>query len=65
MAKGEKRQVTLINLQLVLDNQVVLGKFNQLCVPGIKKACLLGGEKYAPEVIVEDIEFKELEVIKK
>ena len=60
-----KRQMTVINLQLVLDNQVVLGEFNQLCVPKIRKACLLGGEKHAPEVIVEGIEYREREEVPK
>jgi len=42
-----------------------LGEFNQRCVPGIRKACLLGGEKYVPEVIVEGIEYRDMEVVPK
>ena len=60
-----KRHLTIINLQLILDKQVILGEFNQLCVPGIRKACMLGGEKHVPEVIVEGIEYREMEVAPK
>jgi len=62
---GDKRRVTIINCQIILDGQVVLGEFNQLCVPFIRRYCAFDYAKYAPEVIVEGIEYKELEVIPK
>ena len=63
--KSDKRQVTVIKLELFLDGQVILGDFNQLCVPKIRKACLLDGAKYAPEVLVEGIEYREMGIIPK
>lgn len=60
-----KKQLTAIRLEIILDKQVILGEFNQRCVPGIRKACLLGGEKYVPEVIVEGIEYRDMEVVPK
>jgi len=62
---GDKRRVTIIDLQIVLDGEVVLGEFNQLCVPRIRRVCLIGEEKYAPEVIVEGIQYTEMEIEKK
>ena len=65
MAKGDKRRVTIIDLQVVLDGEVVLGEFNQLCAPEIRKACMFDYAKYAPEVIVESINYANFEVIPK
>ena len=60
---GDKRQITLVTVEIAIDAQCSRQEFDQLCIPGIRKACFWEGQKYAPNVWTKDFEVKEMEII--
>jgi len=62
---GDKRLVTFISLTIALDGEWTKEKLELACLPAIRRACLVGNPKYAPDAWIDNIETKEMEIIPK
>ena len=62
---ADKRQVTLIELTIVLDGQYVQQEVEQLFIPEIKKVCIVAGMKYVPEAWANKVEIITMDVVPK
>ena len=55
----------MLSLSMVLDREMTRAEVEQLCIPEIRKVCSFHGDKYAPEVWVDSIEIKEMDIVQK
>ncbi|MBA7480515.1 hypothetical protein ES707_15976 [subsurface metagenome] len=62
---GDKRRITTATVSIALDGEINKATFEKAFLPDIKLCCFRQGQKYAPEVWLDNIETTEMEVILK
>ena len=59
----EKRQLTICSMSLVLDGQRTRGELEQGYIPILRRMLMMQGDKYAPEVAIDKVEFLQMNVV--
>jgi len=53
----------MIKLSLVLDREMSRREFEVLCSDAIRKVCSFRGDKYAPEIMIDSVDLKTMEIV--